>query len=155
MQQLHGFEIGTCLICRLKKALYLKQALWAWFHKWSSLLVSYGFLNSKADASLFIKHNSSSMMLVLIYVDDILVIGTNCNHTASLIASLDSSFSLKDLDRLYYFLGVEDSYSSDSLHLCQASTSKIFFANVNCKIVNILTLIWFMIRYSTKWMGFL
>lgn len=41
-------------ICKLKKAIYsLKQASRAWFDKFSSFLLEFGFICTHADASLF------------------------------------------------------------------------------------------------------
>ena len=85
-------------VCLLKKALYgLKQAPRAWFHKLASVLANLGFKSSQSDSSLFIRGDSHSITLVLIYVDDIIVTGSKASLVTSLIASLASQFSLKDL----------------------------------------------------------
>lgn len=65
-------------VCKLTKALYgLKQAPRAWFAMFSSYLLSLGFVSSKADTSLFVLHQNSVVTLVLIYVDDIIVTGSD------------------------------------------------------------------------------
>lgn len=65
-------------VCRLRKALYgLKQAPRAWYNALKQHLISSGFTNSHADASLFIHQNGSTVTYVLVYVDDILVTGNN------------------------------------------------------------------------------
>lgn len=58
---------------------------------------------------MFIK--STSLLLVLIYIDDIIITGINCDLIASLIVQLDSSFSLMDLGKLCCLSGVEVTYS--------------------------------------------
>ncbi|KAK5795313.1 hypothetical protein PVK06_036574 [Gossypium arboreum] len=69
---------GQQLVCRLKKVLYgLKQAPRAWFHKLKEFLVDTGFVASKADTSLFVSQSGFQLMYVLVYVDDIIVIGNN------------------------------------------------------------------------------
>lgn len=61
-------------VCRLKKALYgLKQALRTWYQSLKTFIQLLGFINSHADASLFIYHHGCDYVYVLIYVDDILV----------------------------------------------------------------------------------
>ena len=65
-------------VCSLKKALYgLKQALRAWFDKFSNYLLEYGFMCSKADPSLFVYHHKGDTLVMLLYVDDILLTGSN------------------------------------------------------------------------------
>lgn len=56
----------------------------------------------------------------LIYVDDILFIGTSTSHIASVITQLQQVFKLKDLGSLSFFLGIQAIRSSHSLHLRQA-----------------------------------
>lgn len=55
----------------------------------------------------------------LIYVDDILVIGTSSAHIANLKLLLDQQFSIKDLVTAKYYLGLEVSRSELGLHLNQ------------------------------------
>ena len=66
-------------VCKLRKALYgLKQAPRAWYDKLkNSLITTWNFQNSKADTSLFFKKIHRSIILILIYVDDILITGAN------------------------------------------------------------------------------
>jgi hypothetical protein len=64
--------------CRLKRALYgLKQAPRAWFQRFSSFLLQFGFLFSKADSSLFVHHSAARTVYLLLYVDDIVLTGSN------------------------------------------------------------------------------
>lgn len=56
----------------------------------------------------------------MIYVDDILVIGNDPAAVQKLISQLNSSFSLKHLGDLDFFLGIEvKRFSDGSLHLSQ------------------------------------
>lgn len=105
-----GF-IDSCFpdhVCLLKKALYgLKQAPRAWFHKLRSSILNLQFVNSQSDPSLFIRHHGNETTLLLVYVDDILFAGSNPTAVHSLISTLNSQFSLKDLGSLRFFLGIE------------------------------------------------
>ena len=95
-------------VCRLHKALYdLKQAPRAWFKKLSSSLLQWGFFSSKSYTSMFIYNSSNVILIVLIYVDDIIIIGNSTHLITKLIKFLNSNFALKDLGKLHYFLGIE------------------------------------------------
>ena len=95
-------------VCKLDKSLYgLKQSLWAWYTKLNTFLLHLGFVTSKNDSFLFICHSSHGLLLVLVYVDDIIVIGSHSTQVTNLIQQLHQQFSLKDLGLLHYFLGLE------------------------------------------------
>ncbi|KAL6346216.1 hypothetical protein AAG906_027970 [Vitis piasezkii] len=80
------------------KALYdLKQAPRAWFHKLNSFLLQLGFQCSRTNASLFYFHFASDIIILLIYVDDILITGSNPPQVHHIISQLRSHFALRDL----------------------------------------------------------
>lgn len=73
-------------VCKLSKALYgLRQAPRAWFSAFSGFLLQQGFMQSKSDSSLFISKKDVALTLVLVYVDDILVTGSDMSYTPILI----------------------------------------------------------------------
>lgn len=64
------------------------------------------------------------MTLVVIYVDDIIITGNNNFEINKVKQHLDNTFSIKDLGRLNYFLGIEVLYTSDDLVLHQHKYTK-------------------------------
>uniref|UniRef100_A0A2N9I5H9 Integrase catalytic domain-containing protein n=1 Tax=Fagus sylvatica TaxID=28930 RepID=A0A2N9I5H9_FAGSY len=107
-------------VCHLKKALYgLKQAPRAWFQRFSSFLLTLGFSCSRADTSLFVFHQQSGIIYLLLYVDDIIITGNNSSLLDSFTHKLHSEFATKDLGSLSYFLGLEASPTPDGLFLSQ------------------------------------
>ena len=105
-------------ICFLKKALYgLKQAPHAWFSKLSSALIQRGFRQCVSDTSLFLYHIVDSVCYVLVYVDDIIIIGSSSTFVTTLIQRLHAQFALKDIGSLSFFLRVQATIASDTLHL--------------------------------------
>lgn len=107
-------------VCRLKKSLYgLRQAPRAWYQTLSSALLRFGFLQSQADHSLFIYRRQGAFLLVLVYVDDIILTGSHKAVLESLVQHLKSTFVLKDLGALTYFLGIEVSRCREGLLLSQ------------------------------------
>jgi hypothetical protein len=73
-------------VCWLHKSLYgLKQASWAWYTRLSDSLLFIGFHASKVDTSLFILLFGTNIFYPLIYVDDILLTGSNSTMLHRLI----------------------------------------------------------------------
>ncbi|KAL6319473.1 hypothetical protein AAG906_014148 [Vitis piasezkii] len=95
-------------VCSLQKSIYgLKQAPRAWYNELRSGLLELGFFNSKSDSSLFIFNRDGILLYVLVYVDDLILTGNNSQFLQHVIKSLGERFSLKELNDLHYFLGVE------------------------------------------------
>ncbi|XP_026430000.1 uncharacterized protein LOC113326496 [Papaver somniferum] len=111
---------GETRVYKLNKFLYgLKQASRQWFSKFSTALLNTGFTQSHADYSLFTFHSGEISIYVLVYVDDIIITGNNDLAIQDLKHKLESQFSLKNLGRLQYFLGLEVSRSPKGILLCQ------------------------------------
>ncbi|RVW82826.1 Retrovirus-related Pol polyprotein from transposon RE1 [Vitis vinifera] len=111
---------GENLVCHLHKSLYgLKQASRQWFAKFSTAIQAAGFVQSKADYSLFTCRKGKSFTALLIYVDDILITGNDVNAIVALKQFLHSHFRIKDLGDLKYFLGIEVSRSKKGISISQ------------------------------------
>ncbi|PKI79314.1 hypothetical protein CRG98_000259, partial [Punica granatum] len=96
------------VVCRLRKSLYgLRQASRNWYSKFADALRGYGFHQSDADHSLFIYSRGEVFLGVLVYVDDLIVVGNSSAHCASFKKYLHQCFRIKDLGPLKYFLGIE------------------------------------------------
>jgi hypothetical protein len=96
------------LVCRLKKVLYnLKQTPKAWSHKIGQYLVTSRFQTSNAYFSLYVKNTNHGIIFIVIYVDDLIIIGDNDADISNLKKLLKQKFEMKDLGELRYFLGIE------------------------------------------------
>ncbi|RVW37281.1 Retrovirus-related Pol polyprotein from transposon TNT 1-94 [Vitis vinifera] len=69
--------------------------------------------------SLFIYHTTSEVFILLVYVDDILVIGSSQKLISHFISYLHDKFALRDLGPLSYFLGIQAHRQGSILHLNQ------------------------------------
>uniref|UniRef100_A0A2N9F5X2 Integrase catalytic domain-containing protein n=1 Tax=Fagus sylvatica TaxID=28930 RepID=A0A2N9F5X2_FAGSY len=106
---------GETRVCRLRKSLYgLKQASRNWFFKLTTVLLDAGFTQSQADHSLFTLVSTTSITIVLVYVDDILVAGNDLSQIETFKHALSTNFKTKDLGPLKYFLGLEVARSPKS-----------------------------------------
>lgn len=93
MEQPKGLEDSQfpSYVCRLHKSLYgLKQAPRAWYDKLKSYLLSIDIQISTSDLSLFFRYSNGSLLLILVYVDDILVTGDSSDHILQVISHLNS-----------------------------------------------------------------
>ena len=54
---------------------------------------------------------------LIVYVDGILITGNHPEIINNFITDLNKSFSLKDLGPMRYFLGIEVTQTSSSIHL--------------------------------------
>ncbi|RVX18665.1 Retrovirus-related Pol polyprotein from transposon TNT 1-94 [Vitis vinifera] len=123
MEQPPGFvaQGESSLVCRLRRSLYgLKQSPRAWFSRFSSVVQEFGMLHSTADHSVFYHHNSLGQCIYLVvYVDDIVITGSDQDGIQKLKQHLFTHFQTKDLGKLKYFLGIEIAQSSSGVVLSQ------------------------------------
>ncbi|RVW15974.1 Retrovirus-related Pol polyprotein from transposon RE2 [Vitis vinifera] len=123
MEQPPGFvaQGESGLVCRLRRSLYgLKQSPRAWFSRFSSVVQEFGMLRSIADHSVFYHHNSLGQCIYLVvYVDDIVITGSDQDGIQKLKQHLFTHFQTKDLGKLKYLLGIEIAQSSSGVVLSQ------------------------------------
>ena len=121
MQHPPGYSLGPSgTVCRLRKSLYdLKQSSRMSFGRFSSVMKTEGYAHSNGDSSLLFRHSPSSVSILVVYVDDILITGSNADETRRLSAALAREFEIKALGPLRYFLGLEVTYSSRGIFVSQ------------------------------------
>jgi hypothetical protein len=82
-------------------------------------LLEFGFIQSKADYTLFTRSLADSFIAILVYIDDIVVASDNLAAVSTFIHMLNNKFQLKDLGQLKYFLGLEIARSELGISVCQ------------------------------------
>ena len=110
VEQPQGFEIQGCEgdVYLLKKALYgLKQAPRAWYHKINAFLLSLKFSRTHADNNLYVLMVDDALCILVLYVDDLLLTGSNMDLISWVQTQLISHFTMTNLGLLHYFLGLE------------------------------------------------
>ena len=119
-------------VCQLKKALYgLKQAPRAWFERFTSHLFTMGFTSSLTNPSLFLYGHGSTMMFLLLYVDDIIITNNQHHAVQTLLSQLATEFEIKDLGPLKFFLGLQIAYRSSSFFVHQKKYASDLLAKYN------------------------
>ena len=82
-------------------------------------LQAIGLIGSQADHSLYIYHQGSTLIYLLIYVDDIILAGADMQSINRAITLLQNKFAVKDIGDLTFFLGIKAIWDASGLHLSQ------------------------------------
>ena len=99
------------------------QAPREWYHKFHSFMLLQGYRRSDIDHCLYTKWAKDGNLLILIlYVDDMLLAGTNINELVALKSKLNDTFDMKDLGDASHILGMRIVRDRDKklLYLSQA-----------------------------------
>jgi hypothetical protein len=82
-------------VCKLLKSLYgLKQAPKQWHEKFDRTLTSAGFVINEADRCVYYHHGGGHRVILCLYVDDILIFGTNIDVINDVKSFLSKSFDM-------------------------------------------------------------
>ena len=93
---------------RLLKAIYgLKQAGRIWYQTLSDELIARGMKRLNTDECIFMVRRGSSLLIMLIYVDDITIICNNPALRDEYKGFLNARFLMKDLGATKKLLGIE------------------------------------------------
>ncbi|GJR87473.1 retrovirus-related pol polyprotein from transposon TNT 1-94 [Tanacetum coccineum] len=110
MTQPEGFQSAgkeENLVCKLKKSLYgLKQALKQWYLKFNSFMQRAGYKRCDMDHCCYLKKVGSSSIILLLYVDHMLVAGSDMAEIKKLKRQLSKEFEMKDLGHAKQILGM-------------------------------------------------
>ncbi|CAN6563085.1 unnamed protein product [Malus baccata var. baccata] len=74
---------------------------------------------SHSDHTLFVKRRQEKVTALIIYVDDMIITGDDCDEISRLQRNLAAEFEMKNLGDLKYFLGVEVARSLKGIFLSQ------------------------------------
>lgn len=111
MDQPEGFEEAgkEHMVCRLKKSLYgLKQAPRQWYKKFDSFMMSHGYSRTDADHCVYVKtFPGGKFIILLLYVDDMLIVGQDAKMIGDLKKDLSKSFDMKNLGSAKQILGMQ------------------------------------------------
>jgi hypothetical protein len=108
MKQPKGFSVKGKkeLVCKLKKSLYgLKQSLRMWYQKFNTYIQGLGFVRSNVDHCVYYKQVGNDFIYVVLYVDDMLLVGNNMDVIKEVKMQLSSKFDMKDLGAASFILG--------------------------------------------------
>uniref|UniRef100_A0AAV1U951 Reverse transcriptase Ty1/copia-type domain-containing protein n=1 Tax=Peronospora matthiolae TaxID=2874970 RepID=A0AAV1U951_9STRA len=109
-----GVSQNNEIVLELKKALYgLKQAGRLWSKLLHQKLVDIGFKQSLTDMCVYFRWTHGHLLIVGVYVDDLLVTGSDQGSVNSFFDELNS-LSVKDLGCARKFLGMHIQYNDEN-----------------------------------------
>ena len=132
MEQLEGFRIKgkEHLVCQLNESLYgLKQAPRQWYKKFDSFMVEHGYDRTASNHYVFVKKFfDGEFIILLLYVDDMMIVGCDIIKIDELEKELSKSFEMKDLGPTSQILGIKISrdMTNGKLWLSQESYIEMF-----------------------------
>jgi hypothetical protein len=95
-------------VLRLRKALYgLRQAPRAWNIKLDATLKEMGFQQSVHEVAVYRRGMGRSVLLIGVYVDDLVITGTDKAKVRAFKMQMMDKFQMSDLGLLYFYLGIE------------------------------------------------
>ena len=139
MDHPNGFvvQVEEHKVCKLLKSLYgLKQAPKQWHEKFDTTLTSAGFAVNDADRCVYYRHGGGQSVILCLYVDDILIFGTNIDIVNEVKSFLSKSFDMKDLGEDDVILNIKPIKEDNGITLSQSHyVEKVLsrFGFMDCK----------------------
>ena len=116
------------MVCKLKKSIFgLKQASRSWNIIFDQAIKSFGFEQNLDEPCVYKRHQDKVVMLLVLYVNDILLIGNDVGVMSLVKIWLSSQFDMKDLGKANIILGIKlwRDCKNRMLGLSQASSRTI------------------------------
>ncbi|GJV63152.1 retrotransposon protein, putative, ty1-copia subclass [Tanacetum coccineum] len=110
-------------VCKLKRSIYgLKQASRQWNKCFDNEKKKFGFTQNRDEPCEYLKASGSNVTFLILYVDDILIMGNNIPMLQDVKSYLGRCFAMKDLGEAAYILGIKiyRDRSQRLIGLCQS-----------------------------------
>lgn len=126
-------------VCKLNKSIYgLKQASRVWNERFNKFMLRIGFSRCASDYCLYIKIEGNIRCYILLYVDDLLIVGDDLNVILTIKRLLAREFEMTDIGPADTFLGmhIEHDRNNGIIRLNQKQYLKNVlrkFGMIDCK----------------------
>ena len=110
MMQPEGFvdSKNADKVWKLQRSIYgLVQASRSWNIRFDEMIKAFGFIQTYGEACIYKKVSGSYVAFLILYVDDILLMGNDIVLLESIKAYLNQCFSMKVLGEAAYILGIK------------------------------------------------
>ena len=95
-------------VCKLLRSIYgLKQASRSWNQRFDQAVKTFGFEQNVDEPCVYKRIGEGKVVFLILYVDDILLIGNDVGTLSSVKLWLTQQFNMKDLGEANYVLGIK------------------------------------------------
>ncbi|GKC79492.1 retrotransposon protein, putative, ty1-copia subclass, partial [Tanacetum coccineum] len=95
-------------VCKMKRSIYgLKQASRQWNKRFDDEIKKFSFTQNCDEPCVYLKSSRSNVTFLILYFDDILIIGNNIPMLQDVKSYLRICFSMKDLGEAAYILRIK------------------------------------------------
>ena len=124
----HGQESK---VCKLTKSLYgLKQAPKQWHEKFNSCMIENWYKSNESDKCIYYKTWENSHIIISLYVDDLLIFGSNLHVINETKNILRSHFDMKNLGEANFILGMKITKKCGEIFLNQSHYVEKILKNI-------------------------
>lgn len=107
-------------VLKLCKSLYgLRKSPRYWNQKFHNFMKGQNFTRSESDWCLYFRKNDNEMIFLLLFVDDLIILGPNQQEIDELKSALNQEFKMKDLGRPSTYLGMNVILEDGKISLSQ------------------------------------
>ncbi|KAL0554623.1 hypothetical protein IC582_008549 [Cucumis melo] len=113
-------------VCKLQNFIYgLKQTSRSWNIRFDIAIKSYGFEQNVNGPCVYKRIIKTTVTFLVLYVDDILLIGNDIGHLTDIKEWLATQFQMKNLGNAQYVLGFQIVWNRKNKTLAMSQTSYI------------------------------
>ncbi|GKB94582.1 retrotransposon protein, putative, ty1-copia subclass, partial [Tanacetum coccineum] len=95
-------------VCKLQRSIFgLKQASKSWNKRFNEEIKKFGFAQNLDEPCVYQKASESNVTFLILYVDDIIIIGNHILMLQSVKSYLEKCFAMKDLGEAAFILGIK------------------------------------------------
>ncbi|GJR67055.1 retrotransposon protein, putative, ty1-copia subclass [Tanacetum coccineum] len=95
-------------VCKLQRSIYgLKQASRSWNIRFDKEIKKFGFAQNLNEPCIYQKASGCNVTFLILYVDDIIIMGSHIPSLQSVKDYLEKCFAIKDLGEAAFILGIK------------------------------------------------
>ncbi|GKB49913.1 retrotransposon protein, putative, ty1-copia subclass [Tanacetum coccineum] len=95
-------------VYKLQRSIYgFKQASRSWNKRFDEEIKKYGFTQNPDEPYVYLNYSRSNVAFLVLYVDNMLIMGNNIPMLQDVKSRLGKCFSIKDLGEAAYIIGIK------------------------------------------------